>query len=92
MRKADNLPPYCAAVKKSGSLNFLEASGPAQACYGRPLPLPLPRKTVCIPHYQNETLSSVINSFILVISIKMVSYTEPQSLPQTLYRLAITGK
>ena len=38
MRKADNLPPYCAVVMKSGSLNFLEPSGPAQACYGRTLP------------------------------------------------------
>ena len=38
MRKADNLPPYRAVVMKSGSLNFLESSGPAQACYGRTLP------------------------------------------------------
>ena len=37
MRKADNLPPYRAVVMKSGSLNFLEPSGPAQACYGRAL-------------------------------------------------------
>ena len=37
MRKADNLPPYRAVVKKSESLNFLEPSGPAQACYGRAL-------------------------------------------------------
>ena len=28
MRKADNLPPYCAVVKKSRSLNFLDPSGP----------------------------------------------------------------
>ena len=39
MRKADNLPPYRAVVMKSASLNFLEPSGPAQACYGRALPL-----------------------------------------------------
>ena len=26
--KADNLPPSCAVVTKSGSLNFLEAPGP----------------------------------------------------------------
>ena len=38
MRKADNLPPYRAVVMKFGSLNFLEPSGPAQACYGRTLP------------------------------------------------------
>ena len=29
MRKADNLPPYSAVVKKSLSLNFLDLSGPA---------------------------------------------------------------
>ena len=29
MRKADNLPPYCAVVKKSRSLNFLDPSGTA---------------------------------------------------------------
>ena len=27
MRKADNLPPSCAIVMKSGNLNFLEPSG-----------------------------------------------------------------
>ena len=37
MRKADNLPPYRAVVMKSGSLNFLEPSGPPQAYYGRTL-------------------------------------------------------
>jgi len=33
VRKADNLPPTCAVVTKSGSL-FLEPSGPLQACNG----------------------------------------------------------
>ena len=28
------LPPSCAVVMKSGNLNFLEPSGPLQACYG----------------------------------------------------------
>ena len=28
VRRADNLPPYRADVKKSGSLNFLDPSGP----------------------------------------------------------------
>jgi hypothetical protein len=28
VRKADNLPPYCVVVRKSGSLNFLDPSGP----------------------------------------------------------------
>ena len=37
MRKAENLPPSCAVVTKSGSLNFLELSGPLQACNGTDL-------------------------------------------------------
>jgi len=36
------LPPTCAVVMKSGHLNFLEHSGPLQACNGTALPLPLP--------------------------------------------------
>ena len=32
------LPPSCAVVTKSGSLNFLEPSGPIQACNGPALP------------------------------------------------------
>jgi len=38
VRKADNLSPSCAVVTKSGSLNFLRPSGPAQACNGTALP------------------------------------------------------
>jgi hypothetical protein len=38
------LPPSCAVVKKSGNLNFLEPSGPLQACNGTALPLPLLHK------------------------------------------------
>jgi len=34
------LPPSCAVVMKSGDLNFLEPSGPLQACNGTALPLP----------------------------------------------------
>ena len=39
VRKADNLPPSCAVVTKSGDLNFLEPSGPLRACNGAALPL-----------------------------------------------------
>ena len=47
MRKADNLPPSCAVVTKSGNRNFLETSGPLQACNGTALPvyLPLPKSS-----------------------------------------------
>ena len=30
----NNLPPYCTVVKKSGSLNFLDPSGPAWPVMG----------------------------------------------------------
>jgi len=36
---ADNLPPSCAVVTKSGNINFLEPSGPVHACNGTALPL-----------------------------------------------------
>ena len=32
------LPPSCAVVMKYGNLNFLESSGPLQACNGTALP------------------------------------------------------
>jgi hypothetical protein len=38
VRKADNLPPSCSDVKKSGGLNLLEPYGPVQACNGTALP------------------------------------------------------
>ena len=41
IRKADNLPPSWAVVTKSGNLNFVEPSGPVQACIGTALPLAL---------------------------------------------------
>jgi hypothetical protein len=34
VRKAVNLPPSCAVVTKSGSLNFMEPSGPLRTCNG----------------------------------------------------------
>ena len=40
------LPPSCAVVMKSGNLNFLEPSGPLQACNGTALPLPYPALSV----------------------------------------------
>ena len=39
VRKNDNLPPSCAVVTKSVNLNYLEPSGPLQACNGTDLPL-----------------------------------------------------
>ena len=38
MPKAENLPPSCAVVTKSGNFNFPEPSGPVQTCSGTALP------------------------------------------------------
>ena len=38
MRKADNLPPSCAVVMKSGNRNLMEPSGTLRACNGTALP------------------------------------------------------
>jgi len=38
------LPPSCTVVMKSGNLNFLEPSGPLQACNGTAIPYPLYRR------------------------------------------------
>ena len=35
VRKADNLPSYRAIVRKSGSFNFLDPSGPARTVMGQ---------------------------------------------------------
>ena len=42
------LPPPCAVVMKSGNLNFLEPSGPLQACNGTDLPLPYVSSIICL--------------------------------------------
>jgi hypothetical protein len=58
----------CAVVKKSGSLNLLETSGPLQACNGTALSLPLPLWVCMWVLYYNckiITLPSVLNSVLL---------------------------
>jgi hypothetical protein len=44
------LPPSCAVVMKSGNCNFLESSGPLQACSGTALPFPMLflQRMVCV--------------------------------------------
>ena len=44
-----NLLPFCTLVMKPGNLNFLEPSGPLQACNGIDLRLPLPYDAF-LPH------------------------------------------
>jgi len=68
VHKADNLPPPCAIVTKSGNLNFLEPSGPVQACNGTALPLPfmvvLKRKiSYVLKRYEDSVLRFVSSGF-----------------------------
>jgi len=61
VHKADNLPPSCAVVTKSGNLNFLEPSGSVQACNGTALPITLPetndRSATNSPSYNRSQYS-----------------------------------
>jgi len=55
MRKADNVPTYCAVVTKSGNLNLLETSGPLQAYKGAELPLPSrTRRMLDFPEFKDR--------------------------------------
>ena len=79
MRKADNLQPSCAVVTKSGNRNFLEPSGPVQACNGTALPL-LSHATVntATPGLSNlwspATLASYMYDILLHDTIKYYHY------------------
>jgi len=61
VRKVDNLPPSCAVVTKSGSLKFLEPSGPVQACNGTHLSFYW-RKMGLIFRCKNKSCESFITS------------------------------
>jgi hypothetical protein len=56
------LPPSCAVDMKSGNINFLEPSGPLQACNGTALPLP----------YLSTKEPGIWNNFIYLIFTNMV--------------------
>ena len=80
MRKADNLPPSCAVVMKSGNLNFLEPCGPLQACNGTALPfynIISSYLFMCFPSslfpqvFQSKTLYP-----FLICSIHVLCYTD----------------
>ena len=63
--KADNLPPSCFVVTKSGSLNFLEPSRPVQACNGTALPLPY----VLINQYYVPLLRQDFSKFVTIQNV-----------------------
>jgi len=72
------LPPSCSVVMISENLNFLEPSGPLQACNGTALPLPV----------------NVYTYILLYIQTKHVRDTSHQSKSQTqlLGTKAVSGK
>jgi hypothetical protein len=53
------LPPSCSVVMKSGNLNFLELSGPLQACNGTALPLPFMNVGYVYTHTHTHTQTYV---------------------------------
>jgi len=79
VRKAHNLPPSCVVVTKSWSLNFLEPSGPVQACNGTALPI-LPRwKAYCqlsksTPDSRSETKAILVDAFVHLFRINRKRY------------------
>ena len=56
MSKADNLPPSCAVVTKSGNLNLLETPGSVHVCNGTALPLPFTKYDEGDMGWANSTL------------------------------------
>ena len=84
MHKADNLPPSCTVVTKSGNFNFLEPSGPVQARNGTALPLPfylsiglrvsfvVPRSSSC----SVENLSAPGFVFVVYVVMLSISWSE----------------
>jgi len=73
VRKADNLPPYCAVVTKSGSLNFSEPCGPVQACYGAALPFFF-TVNIVILHYKDQVVDGVQRNKYLRF-VRMIPHT-----------------
>jgi len=71
VRKADNLPQSCAVVTKSGNLNFLEPSGPDQACNGTALRFAL--YTLYIYIYIHIYISNPTKAFVQWSSAATVS-------------------
>ena len=58
-----SLPPSCAVVMKSGNLNFLEPTGPLQACNGTDLPLHIEKVSA------SRNIQDNINCFKVIRSV-----------------------
>ena len=72
MHKADNLPPSCAVVKKSGNFNFLEPFWPVQACNGNALPFTVDCLTTSSVNSIENGHSSETDSWLRVEEIPLV--------------------
>jgi hypothetical protein len=66
------LPPSCAVVMKSGNLNFLEPSGPLQACNGTDVRSRMLQDTI-LQKYYNEILSLIASH----VAIKLCNFMIP---------------
>ena len=86
MRKADNLPPSCAVVTKSGNLNYLEPSGPVEACTGHALPYDAHNKQLLISCTTVTGRPTVSNCVLCEVK------TEARVLPQAASRRPLTGE
>jgi len=62
------LPPTCAVVMKSGNHNFLERSGPLQACNGTVLPLPF----TCVANTMTDRLVKLGNNLASALPLREV--------------------
>ena len=63
------LPPSCAVVMKPGNLNFLEQSGPLQACNGTALFLPTyHQRGTAVAQWHCDTNRKVAGSIPVVVS------------------------
>ena len=71
MLKADNIPPSCAVVTKSGNLNFLEPFGPVQACNGRASSLSFTRKTSSLATSTTGTVYAATDTYYSASSLNM---------------------
>ena len=65
------LPPSCAVVVKYGNFNFLEPSGPLQACNGTALPLPLPLSFTVVLKYTRLYVRISSNTPVLFLTNKL---------------------
>ena len=63
------LPPPCAVVMKSGNLNFLEPSGPLQACNGTDFTLPLLTMGTWMAETRGQEKLNILNRIVHLVGL-----------------------